>query len=93
MDISTVVDFVKEAAPVLNSMGFAMFLVLYAKIRDLDSSIALLDSKLAQYLMRTEDCEKEIKELTSFIYAHYNLTPAEALKYLHRHQGCQSIEK
>ena len=93
MDISTVVEFVKDAAPVLNSMGFAMFLVLYAKIRDLDSSIALLDSKLAQYLMRTEDCEKELKELTSFIYAHYNLTPAEALKYLHRHHGCKTVEK
>ena len=93
MDISTVVEFVKEASPVLNSMGFAMFLVLYAKIRDLDSSIALLDNKLAQYLLRTEDCEKDIKELTSFIYAHYNLTPAEALTYLHRHQGCHSIEK
>lgn len=93
MDISTVIEFVKEAAPVLNSMGFAMFLVLYAKIRDLDSSIVLLDNKLAQYLMRTEYCEKEIKELTSFIYAHYNLTPAEALKYLHRHHGCQSVEK
>ena len=37
--------------------------------------------------------EKELKEMTSFVYAHYNLTPAEALKYLHRHQGCQSVEK
>ena len=93
MDISTVVEFVKEASPVLNSMGFAMFLVLYAKIRDLDSSIALLDNRLSQYLMRTEYCEKELKELTSFVYAHYNLTPADALKYLHRHRGCQSVEK
>ena len=93
MDISSILEFFKDASPIINSAGFIMFWILYTKIRDVESTIALLDGRLTRYMERTVVVEQELKEITSFVYSHYNLTPENALKYLHRHNGCQSVEK
>lgn len=93
MDVSTVLEFFKEISPLINTASFATFLLLYSKIRDIEATISLLDGRVTRYLERTVATEQDLKEITSFVYSHYNLTPENALKYLHRHNGCQSVEK
>ena len=93
MDISTILEFFKDISPLVNSASFVAFLVLYSKIRDVEATIALLDGRVTRYLERTVTVEQDLKEITSFVYSHYNLTPENALKYLHIHNGCQSVEK
>ena len=93
MDVSIVLEFFKDISPLIDSAGFVVFLVLYSKIRDVEATIALLDGRVTRYLERTVTVEQDLKEITSFVYSHYNLTPENALKYLHRHNGCQYVEK
>ena len=93
MDISTVIETFKDLNPLLSSAGFFLFLSLYMKFRDVEASVQLINSKLTNFLERVVTCEQEIKDLTTFVNTRYNLTPADALKYLHRHVGCQSVEK
>ena len=93
MNVSTVLEFFKDISPLINSASFVAFFVLYSKIRDVEATIALLDGRVTRYLERTVAVEQDLKEVTSFVYSHYNLTPENALKYLHRHNGCQSVEK
>ena len=93
MDVSTVLEFFKDTSPLINTASFAAFLILYSKIRDIEAIIALLDGRVTRYLERTVATEQDLKEITSFVYSHSTLTPENALKYLHRHNGCQSVEK
>ena len=93
MDVSTVLEFFKEISPLINTASFATFLLLYSKIRDIEATIALLDGRVTRYLERTVATEQDLKEVTSCVYSHYNLTPENAIKYLHRHNGCQSVEE